>query len=182
MAVRLAIRNALRPWPVGVLRIAIVVLLVGQLYVTAAIQRPDLRGRRLDVTGRRQADPVQPADERDELASSPLGDDPSLVDDPDPRAEALRLLHVVGRREDSHAVGAQCLDAGQDRIAALGVHAHGRFVEDEEARPMEQADRDVQAAPHAAREVLGPLLRAIGQVHDIENLVRPAARSRPPSP
>jgi hypothetical protein len=170
MAVRLAIRNALRPWPVGVLRIAIVVLLVGQLYVTAAIQRPDLRGRRLDVTGRRQADPVQPADERDELASSPLGDDPSLVDDPDPRAE------------DSHAVGAQCLDAGQDRIAALGVHAHGRFVEDEEARPMEQADRDVQAAPHAAREVLGPLLRAIGQVHDIENLVRPAARSRPPSP
>ena len=36
------LRNVVQPWPVGVLRLLVVLLLAGQLFVTAAIQRPDL--------------------------------------------------------------------------------------------------------------------------------------------
>jgi hypothetical protein len=36
---------------------------------------------------------------------------------------------------------------------------------------MEEPDADVQAALHAAGEVLGALLRSVGQVHDLQDLV-----------
>ena len=42
LTVRRAIRSAVLPWPVGLLRLGVVVLLVGQLYATAVVQRPDL--------------------------------------------------------------------------------------------------------------------------------------------
>jgi hypothetical protein len=39
---RQAVRSVLFPWPVGVLRLVVLLLLVGQLFVTAVVQRPDL--------------------------------------------------------------------------------------------------------------------------------------------
>ena len=52
---------------------------------------------------RDEAHPVEAADEGHQLPSRPLGDDPALVDDADPIAQALGLLHVVGRVQDAHA-------------------------------------------------------------------------------
>jgi hypothetical protein len=42
MTARQAIRSVVFPWPVGVLRLVVVLLFVGELYVTAVVQRPDL--------------------------------------------------------------------------------------------------------------------------------------------
>src|SRR5665811_226267 len=42
MTILRPLRIALRPWPVGVLRVVVVLLLAGQLYVTGAIERRDL--------------------------------------------------------------------------------------------------------------------------------------------
>lgn len=39
---RQAVRSVVSPWPVGVLRLVVLLLLAGQLFVTAAVQRPDL--------------------------------------------------------------------------------------------------------------------------------------------
>ena len=43
-------------------------------------------------------------------------------------------------------------DRLEDRVAALGVDAHRRLVEEQQARPVEQADADVEPALHAAAE------------------------------
>ncbi len=71
-----SLRDSLRPWPLGALRIVIVVLLAGQLFVIGAIQRPDLlhpstvgsdpsnyyaAGQRLNV-GHSLYGPLQPGD------------------------------------------------------------------------------------------------------------------------
>ena len=42
MAISRPRHAAFSPWPVGVLRVVAVLLLVGQLFITAVIQRPDL--------------------------------------------------------------------------------------------------------------------------------------------
>ena len=52
---------------------------------------------------------------------------------------------------------AERLDAGEDRVAALRVDTDRRLVEDQQPRPVEQADGDVQAALHPAGVVLRPL-------------------------
>ena len=54
----------------------------------------------LEVAARRQAHPIALADERNELTPRALGLDPTFVDDPDPVAQPLGLLHVVGRVQD----------------------------------------------------------------------------------
>ena len=128
-------------------------------------------GGRAYVAARRQADLVELAHQRDQLAARALGDDPALVDDPDAVAEALRLLHVMGRVEDGHALVAERLDAGEDGVAALRVDTDRRLVEDQQARPVEQPDGDIQAALHPAGVVLGPLPCPVGQVDDRQNVV-----------
>ena len=159
---------------------------VGHEEVEAALADRRARGRRAPIgrpsrpaarsPRRGQADPVALADEVDQLAARPLGPDPPLVDDPDAVAEPLRLLHVVGRVEDRHPLLAEGLDARQDRVPALRIDADGRLVEDEQLRPVEEADGDVQAALHAARELLGPVLRPVGQADDLEELGDPVAQ------
>ena len=68
--------------------------------------------------------------ELDQLTSCPLGNYLAVVDDADALAQALCLFHVVGRVQNGHALGAERLDALEDRVATLGVHAHRWLVED----------------------------------------------------
>ena len=63
------------------------------------------------------------------------------------------------------------LDALEDRVAALRVDADGRLVEDQQRRPVQQADADVQPALHAAGVLLGLVLGPVGQADDVEHLV-----------
>src|SRR5450759_5735627 len=45
----------------------------------------------------------------------------TVVDDPDPVAEPLGLLHVMGRVEDGHTLTAQLLDRLEDGVPALWI-------------------------------------------------------------
>ena len=93
--------------------------------------------------------------------SRPLGLQLAEVDDPDPVAQPLGLLHVVGRVEHRHPLAGQPLDALEDRVAALRIDADRRLVEDQQPRAVQQADPDVQAPLHPAREVLRLLARTL---------------------
>jgi hypothetical protein len=111
------------------------------------------------------------ADQRDELAAGALGADLALVDDPDPVAQPLGLLHVVGGVEDRHALLLERLDPRQDGVPALWVDPDGRLVEDEQTRLVEEADPDVQASFHPAGVGVGPLLGSVAQLDQVEDLV-----------
>ena len=143
-----------------------------------ALDRPKLAGRRPEVAGGRELHAVQSADELDELAPGAFGDDPALVDDPDPVAEPLGLLHVVGRVEDPHPGLAELLDAREDRVPALRIDADGGLVEDQESWLVEQPDRDVEAALHAAGVVLGPLAGPVGEIDELQDRVDPLRQAR----
>ena len=76
-----------------------------------------------------------------------------MVDDGDAIAELVRLVHVVGGQEHGEVV--RRLDAPEhlpDGGARDRIEAGGRLVEEEDARLVHQAARDLHAPAHAARE------------------------------
>ena len=74
-------------------------------------------------------------------------------------------------------------DAREDRVAALRVDAHGRLVEDQQRGLVEQADADVEAALHAAREArrCGRLARSARPITASTSSTRRSS-SLPPEP
>ena len=80
------------------------------------------------------------------------GDDLALVHDRDAVAE-LGLVHVVRGHEDRDLLALlQLGDVAPDRAARLRVEADRRLVEEEHARRVQEAARDLQAPAHAAGE------------------------------
>ena len=107
-----------------------------------------------------------------------------VVDDPDPVAQALGLLHVVGRVEDRHALARRGARRLEDRVAALRVDADRRLVEDQQPGPVEQ-----RRSPMFSRRFMPPRvgLRAIlrpgpsGPTRSRTSSTRPRGAA-PPSP
>src|SRR5690625_3790492 len=126
--------------------------------------------RRREVPTAAEPDLVELPDDPDELLPGALGLDPAGVDDPDPVAEAFGLLHVVRRVQHRHALDGQRLDGLEDRVARLRVDADRRLVEDEQLGPVEEPDADVEAALHAAGELLRRVLGAVGEPDELEHL------------
>jgi len=58
---------------------------------------------------------------------------------------------------------------------ADGIKTDRRFVEEQDARPVEERSREVQALLHPARVALDALVRSIGQAHESEQLADPCA-------
>jgi hypothetical protein len=102
-----------------------------------------------------------------------LGHQPAFVDDPDAVAEALGLLHVVGRVEHRQALVAERLDAAQDGVAALGVDPHRRLVEHQQPGPVQQPGGDVGPPLHAPGVRADPVAAPVGQPHQLEHLAHP---------
>ena len=74
-----------------------------------------------------------------------------MVDDPDPVGEHVGLLEVLRRQEHRHAVLArEPGDLLPEGRAALRVEPRGRLVEEEDARPVDEREGEVEAALHAA--------------------------------
>ena len=65
----------------------------------------------------------------DELARRPLGHDLRLVHDDEPVAQLLRLVHVVGRQDERHALLLEPVEALPEQVARLGVEAGRGLVE-----------------------------------------------------
>ena len=97
----------------------------------------------------------------------------------DPRAEAGRLLHVVGRVDDREAPAVEVLEVVEDRVPRLRVDADRGLVAEEELRPVKERRGQVQAPLHAAGEVLHDVPPAVGELDGLERVVDPLAELLP---
>ena len=71
-----------------------------------------------------------------------------MIDDRDPIA-VLGLVHVVRREEDRDRLAApKLLDVAPDVGSRLRIEAHGRFVEEQDPRGVQQTASDLQAPLH----------------------------------
>ena len=125
--------------------------------------------------GRRRLE-RDPADLGLQCGRRALRDDLPVVDDPDAVGEHVGLLEVLRRQEDGDAVlTGEPLDLRPQRAAALRVQARRRLVEEEDARTVQQREREVQAPLHAAGVPADLAPRGVAQPDAVEQ--RLAARA-----
>src|SRR6266545_896196 len=87
-----------------------------------------------------------------QLGRRSLGDDLAVVDDPHPIGERVGLLQVLGREEDRHPlVPGEALHLRPEGQTALDVETGGGLVEEEDARLVDEREREVEPALHPAR-------------------------------
>ena len=109
----------------------------------------------------------------DQRRRAALGHDPALVDDHDPVAELLGLVHVV---RGEHEGGAALLEPEQpvpQHVPGLRVEAGGRLVEHEDARLVDQRPGDGQPPLHAARQVVDLGVALLLELREPQELVGP---------
>jgi hypothetical protein len=86
-----------------------------------------------------------------EFGEGAVLDDRALVQDRDAVGKLLGLIEVLGGQQHGRAALGELLDCLPHLDPRLWVQAGGRFVEEDDRRVADQAHRDVQPAPHAAR-------------------------------
>ena len=139
----------------------------------------DVAGERLVGAGGELQLERRAADRGLQLVGRALRDLAAAVDDRDPVGELIGLVEVLRGQQDRAAVGDQVPDRVPHLAAGARVQAGGRLVEEDQRRPRDQARREVQPAPHAARELRQ---RPVGGLLEPELLEQAAARSREPRP
>jgi hypothetical protein len=82
-----------------------------------------------------------------------------VVDDGDAVGELVGLLEVLRAEQHRGALGDERPDDLPHLVARARVEPGGRLVEEEQLGRDDEAGRDVEAAAHAAREVLDELPR-----------------------
>src|SRR3990172_3327482 len=92
-----------------------------------------------------------------------VGDQPSLVDEPERVAE-LRLVHVVRRDQDRRAAVGEPAHQGPEGPARDRVHAGCRLIEEDHLRRVHEGARQREALTVAAAELPTHLSLAAGQV------------------
>src|SRR5262249_5923974 len=87
-----------------------------------------------------------------QFARRTQGGDLAVVDDGQPVAQPIGLVHVVRADENREiAFAAQLLEQLPDDATALRIEPGGGLVEEEDARAVDEAARDLEPAAHAAR-------------------------------
>ena len=103
----------------------------------------------------------------------------AVVDDPDPVGEHVGLLEVLRGQEDGDAVVArEPGDLRPERRPALDVEPGRRLVEEEDPRPVDEREGEVEPALHAAGVAAHLAVGGLGQADALEQLVRRAACAR----
>ena len=113
---------------------------------------------------------------RDQIFFGTLRYHMAMIDDGDGIAEALGFFHVVGGVYDGSAFGAQFLDHLENAVAGLRIDAHGRLVEQHDARAVHQAGSHIEPAPHAAGQGLDCVIGAVGEGGPFETPGNAAAK------
>ncbi len=93
-----------------------------------------------------------------------------MIDDDQPVAQPLGFFHVVRRVNQRLAALLQRLQIVEDGVAALRVDAHGRLVEQQDLRIVQQGGGQVEPPLHAAAERAHLILCAVAEAHQIERL------------
>jgi hypothetical protein len=75
-----------------------------------------------------------------------------MIDDDQPIAQALRLIHEMRGQNQRFAGGFELLQAFPDQVAGLRVEAGGRLVEENDVGVIDQRPGQRQAPLHAAGE------------------------------
>jgi hypothetical protein len=111
-----------------------------------------------------------------ELVRAAEGEDPAVVDDRDPVAELVGLLHVVGREKDRPAGdrGLPREDQLADGASGGHVQAERRLVEEEDPRVVEQAAGEVHPLTLAGGQGADVLLALLLHPDRVDQLVDPA--------
>jgi hypothetical protein len=98
-----------------------------------------------------------------EFSARPLRDEPAGVDDPDPVAEPLGLLHVVRRVEHGHAGTPSASTASRMLLRLCGSTPTVGSSRMSRLRFVQQTHRDVRPALHAPRVGLDAVLGPVGE-------------------
>src|SRR3989454_4295139 len=101
-------------------------------------------------------------------------DDLPVVDDADPVAEAVRLLHVVRREDEGRLhLPAEAFDVVPDVLPRLGVESEGRLVEEDDWGVVQQPARNLESALHPSGEGLDEGILPVLEVDEGEELLNP---------
>ena len=99
-----------------------------------------------------------------------------MVDDRDPLAQLVGLLHVVRREDDRLTTAVELADDVPEREAALRVEARGRLVEEQHVGVVHDRPRDHQPLRHAARKLVDGGARPIREPKLLEQLTGSVVR------
>ena len=100
-----------------------------------------------------ETDALAPGDLLAERGRPAERDHSAVIDQRDPVAQPLRLLHQVGDEQDRHATVAHPFDQLPGVAAGLGVEPGGQLVEHRDFRPADQGQHDRQPLLLAARQL-----------------------------
>ena len=90
-----------------------------------------------------------------QLRGRPLGDNRAVVDNGDAVGHPFRFIHVVGGEKNGSPFRlVQVLHMIPEQVTALRVEPERRFIEEEDARRVQQTPGNFKAALHAAGEAL----------------------------
>ncbi len=98
------------------------------------------------------------------------GDEAAPVHDGQAVAQALGLVHEVGREQHRLALLGEPLQALPDEVAGLGIEARGGLVEDQQVRVVHQGPGEGQAPFHAAGQGVEAGVRPPVQAAEFQQL------------
>ncbi len=94
-----------------------------------------------------------------------------MIDDHDAVAEALGLFHIVRSVDEGFAALLQGLEVIKDGIAALRINTDRRLIEQKNLWIVKQGRRQIQTPLHASAEGFHFVAGAIGESHQIQDVV-----------
>ncbi len=143
--------------------------------------RPGGRGGGVVRGGEAEGDEV--AQPGLEAGRAVVGDDLAVVDHHHPVGDGVGLLEVVRGQQDRGAeLTVEALHLLLQVDAVLRVEPGGRLVEEHQPRPVDQADRHVEAAALAAGEGRDRAAGVLGEVEGREQLLGPLPCDGPGQP
>src|SRR5919197_1510858 len=107
----------------------------------------------------------------DELQRRALRDDLSLVLHDEPVTQLFGFFHVVRREEQRRSGLLEPVETVPDDVSRLRIEAGRRLVEQHHVGVVHERTSNGQAALHPARERLHPVVRALRELDELEELV-----------
>ena len=99
-----------------------------------------------------------------ELARRSSGHAVAVVDEDDLISKSVSLLQVLGREQHGHTLSNELAHGCPDHLAAAGVEARGRLVQDQQLRPGHEASREIDSSTLATREPFYELVLELANV------------------
>jgi hypothetical protein len=110
------------------------------------------------------------------VGGPPGRDNRAVADHRHPVRELCRLFQVVGGEQHRDPAVGQRADHVPERVPGGGVEPGRRLVKEEQLRPADQAERDVEPPHLATGQRAYPRAGLVGQPDQVDHLSRPPRR------